>query len=113
MHLCVGGTEEGKRRKGSPSLLPGSAADAFAILSGRHDQNPREKEDLEAGPHMKAGLCMCVCVLLVLEEVFMWVCGISSNVILSIWDCWCVGVFYLCPKNRRCEQDVLPSHFVF
>lgn len=63
MPLCVGGTEKGKRRKGSPPLLLGSA-DAFAILSGRHDQTLGERR-FGSWPTKKAVLCLvsvCVCV---------------------------------------------------
>lgn len=67
MHLHAGGTEERKRRKGRLSLLPGSV-DAFAILSGRHDQT-LGKRQFGSWPTQEscavfgfcAGICACVC----------------------------------------------------
>lgn len=59
--------------------------------------------DLDAGPHKRTVLCLalvcvfrhlCKCTLL-----FMWVSvTISFDVILPMWDCWCVGVCYQCPQ---------------
>lgn len=58
---CISMLEElkkGKRRKGSPSLLPGSA-DAFARLSGRHNQTLGEKKIwTQAHSKKKKKLCL-------------------------------------------------------
>lgn len=106
MPLCVGGTEKGKRRKGSPPLLLGSA-DAFAILSGKHDQTLGERR-FGSWPTKKAVLCLvsvCVCVCAPgLVELYMWV-----DVKLSIRDCQHAGVRYLkLQMLTRCSPFSLP-----
>ena len=44
------------------------------------------------------------------EELFMWVeASISPDLLSSIGDCRCVGVFYLCPKIA--DASKIFSHF--
>lgn len=82
---------------------------------------PPGKEDLEAGPLKKAVrfLCMCVCVCRhlcasELEELFMWVEATSfSDVILSIWDCLCVGVCYCTCVLKIADASKMFSFCVF
>lgn len=110
MHICVWGTQEGekegKRRKGSPSLLTGSA-DAFAILSGRHDQNPRGKRIWKLARNWEPEyVCVSVCACRHLR--FCKLQGLKNNLFRlcqqpppTIRDYRCVGVCVQCPGTRK------------